>query len=282
MAASPAGLDIGDRAEVAFPGVSATFFSSWRIRWFWRWQAWRLRKVCGHETSHGVVLYDSVHALDQLGYFDEFCELHLQLMRESGALGADGPAGFSQRLRRELHGDCVMALLGAPDGRPAGYAWARSGSLSQALQHYQQVRALSHLSGDDWAVFERRARAGSARVLAIYGIGLSPRYRKGFAPLKQLLKPLFELGLRQGGACAIWWAPRASALHALSLGLGARTLLETPRVVGLMLPDIRPLARVFSALPASAIAALIARVAPPRPLLRPRAAPRQGSRQAAA
>jgi hypothetical protein len=286
MAASPVGLTDGSAS--AIPGGSPKYLSSWRIRWFWRWQAWRLRKARSHEASHGVALYDSVHALDQLGYIDDFCELHLQLMRESPLLGPDTPAAFSRRLARELHGNCAMALLGAPDGSPVGYAWARCGLLSEAMQHYQQVQALSHLRSDDWADFERSAgsRTGNAGVLAVNGIGLAPRYRKGFAPLKLLLKPLIELGLQHGATRAVWWAPRGSALHAMSLGFGAEALLETPRVVGLMLADTRPLARIFAALPASAIAELLARVAPPRPPVRSpprlRAVPRHGSGEAAA
>jgi hypothetical protein len=286
MAASP--VIFTERPAPVIPGASAKYLPGWRIRWFWRWQAWRLRKARSHEASHGVALYDSVHALDQLGYIDDFCELHAQLTRESPLLGADSPAAFSRRLARELHGNCAMALLGAPDGSPVGYAWARSSFLSEAMQHYQQVQSLSHLRSDDWADFERAAgkRMGNAAVLAINGIGLAPRYRKGFAPLKLLLKPLLELGLQHNATRAIWWAPRGSALHAMSLGFGAETLLQTPRVVGLLMTDTRPLARVFAALPASGIAELLARVAPPRPPARSpprlRAVPRHGSDEAAA
>lgn len=244
---------------------------TWRIRCFWRWQAWRLRKAHNHEGGHGVALYDSVHALDQLGYADDFCLLHRQLLRESLLLGLDAPVAFSRRLARELHGHCVMALLGGPDGSPVGYAWARCGSLAEALQHYQQVQALGHLRSDDWIEFERRAAAltGDRVVLAINGIGLASRYRKGFAPLKQLLRPLLELAARNGATRAVWWAPRGSALHAMSLGFGARTMLETSRIVGFVLADTRPLTRVFAALPASSIADLLGRVAPARPPMRP-------------
>lgn len=240
---------------------------SWRIRCFWRWQAWRLRKAHSHEASHGVTLYDSVHAFQQLGYADEFCLLHRQLLRESLLLGPDTPAAFSRRLARELRGHCVMALLGAPDGSPAGYAWARCGSLADALRHYQRVQALGHLHSDDWTAFERRAAAltGDAAVLAINGIGLNSHYRKGFAPLKQLLRPVLELAAHHGATHAVWWAPRSSALHAMSLGFGARTVLETSRIVGFVLADTRPLTRVFAALPASGIADLLGRVAPARP-----------------
>jgi hypothetical protein len=285
MAGNPVGPT--GAASSAVP-VHGKHLPAWRIGWFWRWQAWRLRKAHSHEASHGVALYDSVHALDRLGYAEDFCRLHQQLARESPLLGLDAPVAFSRRLARELHGACAMALLGAPDGSPVGYAWARCATLAEALHHYQQVQSLSHVRSDDWIEFERRAGAlaGGANVLALNGLGLSPRYRKGFAPLKQLLKPLLELGLQHGATRAIWWAPNRSALHALSLGFGAQCLMETPRVVGLMLADTRPLARIFAALPASGIADLLARVAPPRPAVaarpRLRAVPKRGSGDEAA
>lgn len=265
MAAHPVSPS-GAVPTVAFDGAP-TRASAWRIRWFWRWQAWRLRKARSHEASHGVALYDSAHALDQFAYVDDFCLLHRQLLRESLLPGLDTPVAFSRRLARELHGHCVMAVLGAPDGSPVGYAWARCGSLADALQHYQQVQALGHLRSDDWIEFERRAAAlaGDAVVLAINGIGLASPYRKGFAPLKQLLKPLLELAACNGATCAVWWAPRGSALHAMSLGFGAHTMLETSRIVGFVLADTRPLTRVFAALPASGIADLLGRIAPARP-----------------
>ncbi|WP_257389605.1 hypothetical protein, partial [Tahibacter caeni] len=265
MAASPVDLTRVEAPAVA--GGTAKPFPAWRVRWFWRWQAWRLRKVRSHESSHGVALYDSFHALDQLGYTEDFCALHQQLLRESVLPGADSPAAFARRLARELHGHCVMALLGGPDGSPAGYAWARSTLLGEALQLYQQVPPLGHLTSDDWLELERRAAivVGNAPLLAINGIGLAPRYRRGFAPLKQLLKPLLDLARESGANSALWWAPRGGALQALSRGFGAEVLLESPRVVFLLLRDLRPLARVFAALPACGIADLLARIAPAPP-----------------
>ena len=92
MAASPVGLSVASASPApASPGKA---LPGWRIRWFWRWQAWRLRKAHSHEASHGVALYDSVHALDHLGYVDDFCELHAQLMRESPLLGCDAPVNI--------------------------------------------------------------------------------------------------------------------------------------------------------------------------------------------
>lgn len=243
---------------------------AWRVRWFWRWQAWRLRHARIQESGSGVALYDSLRALDQRGHVEDFCNLHRQLIREAPLAGLDSPIGFSRRLARELQGACTMAVLAAPDGRPGGYAWGRSGTLDDALGHYQQVLALNHLRSDEWKELQRRAAAavGGAPLLAINGIGLAPPYRKGFAPLKLLLKPLLDRSLQHGVWRAIWWVPRASALHAMSLGFGADVVLQTPRIVCFLLADTRPLARVFAALPASGIADLLARVAPARPPLR--------------
>lgn len=260
----------GGPAATALPGAIHAR-AGWRIRWYWRWQAWRLRHAHTPESSHGVACYDSLHALDQLGYLDDFCGLHQQLMRQAQLPGLDPPAAFSRRLARELSGHCVAALLGTPEGHVAGYAWGRVGSLVEAIQHYQQVQGLGHLRSDDWLALEQRARAltGDAPVLALNGIGLAPRYRHGFAPLKHLLKPLMDLAVHNGANRAIWWVPRNGTLPTLALGLGAEVVLETASIVGFVLADLRPLARIFAALPASGIAALLARVAPPRPPPRP-------------
>lgn len=270
MAATPANVG-GDPAATP---TTTYAIASWRIRWYWRWQAWRLRQVRAQESSHGVACYDSLHALDQLGYVEAFCALHQELMRQALLPGLDAPAAFSRRLARELSGDCLAALLGTPDGNVAGYAWGRVGGLVEALQHYQQVQTLGHLRSDDWLTLEQRAAAlvGEAPLLALNGIGLAPRYRRGFAPLKHLLKPLLDLGLQHGASRAIFWVPRSGSLPSLALGLGAERVLETPRIACFVLADLRPLARIFAALPASGIAELLARVAPPRPP--PRAAPR--------
>lgn len=271
-----AAISANSGGDTAVPALSGALQAraGWRVRWYWRWQAWRLRHARTQESSHGVACYDSVHALDQLGYIEDFCELHQQLMRQALLPGLDPPAAFSRRLARELHGHCVAALLGTPEGHVAGYAWGRVGSLVEALQHYQQVQTLGHLRSDDWLTLEQRARAliGDAPVLALNGIGLAPRYRRGFAPLKHLLKPLLDLAAQHGVNRVIWWVPRNGTLPSLALGLGAEIVLETPSIVGFVLADLRPLARIFAALPASGIADLLARVAPARPP--PRAAPR--------
>ncbi|MCQ4166963.1 hypothetical protein [Tahibacter harae] len=264
MAAHP--VDLAGAVPSAAAHAALTF-PGWRVRGFWRWQAWRLRKARAQEPSHGVALYDSVHTLDRLGYVDEFCRLHHDLMRPVQLPDPDTPAAFARRLARELCGHCTAALLATPEGGVGGYAWGRLGALDETLQHFRQVPALAHLGSEDWRVLERRANAhvGDAAVLAVGGIGLASRYRRGFTPLKQLLKPLLDLAQGQGVSRALWWVPRGSALESLSLGFGARRLLQTPYISVFLLADLRPLARVFSALPACGIADLLARVAPARP-----------------
>jgi len=264
MAASP--VDLAGAVPSASP-QGAHFLNGWRVRWFWRWQAWRLRKARAQEPSHGVAVYDSVHTLDRLGYVDDFCRLHRELMRQALLPDPDTPAAFSRRLARELCGHCTAALLATPEGGIGGYSWGRIGALDEALQHFRQVPALDHLHSADWVELERRAgrHVRDEAVLAISGIGLASRYRRGFTPLKQLLKPLLDLAKGQGVTRAVWWVPRGSPLESLSLGFGARRLLQTPRVSCFLLADLRPLNRLFSALPACGIAELLARIAPARP-----------------
>lgn len=264
MAAHP--VDLAGAVPSAVPRAALSF-PGWRVRWFWRWQAWRLRKARAQEPSHGVAQYDSVHTLDRLGYVEDVYQLHHDLMRQALLPDPDTPAAFARRLGRELCGHCTAALLATPEGGIGGYAWGRLGALDETLQHFRQVPVLAHLSSEDWSELERRANAyiGDAAVLALSGIGLASRYRRGFTPLKQLLKPLLDLAKGQGVSQALWWVPRGSPLEGLSLGFGARRLLQTPRVSLFLLADLRPLARVFTALPACGIAELLARVAPARP-----------------
>jgi hypothetical protein len=264
MAASPVNL------AGAVPSATARDVrvpAGWRIRWFWRWQAWRLRKARAQEPSHGIVLYDSVQALDRLGYVDDFCRLHHELMRQALLPDPGAPAAFSRRLGRELCGYCSVALLAAPQGGIGGYAWGRLSGLDEALQHFRQVPALASLNSDDWSDVQRRARryVRDEAVLAISGIGLASRYRRGFTPLKQLLKPLLDLAHGQCVTRAIWWVPRGSGLESLALGFGARRVLQSGRICVYVLADLRPLVRVFSALPACGIVDLLTRIAPSRP-----------------
>lgn len=262
MATTHARLDGGARpARGEIPAY-------WRTHWFWRWHAWRLRKHRAHESGCGVVVFDGFFSLEQHGYTDVLFDLHLALSRQTPGVLAEGAAAFRQRLMRELTGNTGITLLTASDGTIGGYAWARVGRLADALAHYRQIPTLSCLTSDDWREIERRAGAGlrDAPLLALNGLGLGNPYRHGFAPLKQLVRPLLELGIGGGAIRAVWWAPRASPVYALSLAFGAARVRETPTSTFFMLPDIRPLARVFAALPASGIADLLARVAPLRPL----------------
>ena len=245
----------------------AIYPSSWRTQWFWRWHAWRLRKHRAQENGCGVVVFDGFFTLEHQGYTDALFDLHLQLSRQTPGMLPENAAGFRQRLMRELTGNADVTLFTATDGSIGGYAWARVGRLADALAHFQMVPTLSCLTSEDWREVERRASNGlrEAPVLALNGIGLGNPYRHGFAPLKQLLRPLLELGISSGATRALWWAPRSSPVYALSLSFGAIRVRETPTCAFFLLPDVRPLARILAALPASGIADLLARIAPPRP-----------------
>ena len=107
-------------------------------------------------------------------------------------------------------------------------------------------------------------------LLVCHDLGLDVRYRRGFAPLKQLLRPLLELAQRHGARRALWWAPRGGALHQLSIGFGARPLHEAEHVTFFLLDDIRPLAHLFAVLPAGGISDLLTRRSPKRPPAPPR------------
>lgn len=253
-----------------------------RIRWFWRWQAWRLRKHRAHETAVGVAVVDDFASLESHGYTDALFDLHHALAHHAPGLLPESAIYFRERLIRELHGTACATLFAAPAGTIGGYCWARVGSPAQAFEHYRRIPTLAGLGHDQWRYLELRAAAGlrEAPVLALNGIGLDPAYRHGFAPLKKLLKPLIEMGLKHGATRAIWWAPRTSPLYALSLAFGADRALETPTAAFFTLADVRPLAQIFAALPASGIADLLCRVAPPRPPRPPRvvAEPSTGTR----
>jgi hypothetical protein len=248
-------------------GAGGTVRAQWRTRWFWRWQAWRLRKHRAHETACGVAIIDNFPALEQHGYTDALFDLHGALVRQAPGMLPENAVRFRERLMRELGGTACATLFAAPDGSIGGYCWARVSSPADALAHYRQIPTLDGLLRDEWLQLEARIAAGScdAPLLALNGLGLGSAYRHGFAPLKKLLKPLIEMGVRHGATRALWWAPHSSPLFHLSLAFGADRVLETPGCAFFMLADVRPLALIFAALPASGIAELLGRVAPPRP-----------------
>lgn len=247
-----------------------THGATWRKRWFWAWQAWRLRKLDAHEGTGGVAAFANFAALNHRGYADPLFELHRALAERTPGLMPEDQLRFRERLARELGSRACAALLANGDGSIGGYAWARVATCGEALDLYQRTAALAHLRGEDWQRLTHARRDDESPLLVLNDIGLDTRYRRGFAPLKQLLKPLIDLGLRHGVRRALWWAPTTSPLAALSAAFGARCIYDSETTRFFLLDDIRPLARVFAALPAGGISDLIARVAPKRPPPPPR------------
>ncbi|MEO8671851.1 MAG: hypothetical protein ABI411_11090 [Tahibacter sp.] len=243
-----------------------TAFGAWRLGWFWRWQAWRLRNLHVTDSANAVSHFDGFAGLDRMGYADPFLNLQQSLAMSTPGMFADGTQASRRRLVRELTKPAVAVTIEAPDGSLGGHAWARVGTLTEAMSNYQQVQSLGHLRAEDWQAVELRAAriCGSLPLLTLHGIGLAPRWRRGFRPLKLLLKPMLDLGLANGAQFALWWTPRGSSLHAVSLGFGARLLHKSSACCLFLLADIRPLAQVFAALPPSAIADLLAQVTPAR------------------
>lgn len=246
-----------------------THGANWRTRLFWAWQAWRLRKLDAHEGAGGVNVFNNLAALNHRGYADPLFALHHALAERTPGLVSEAQPQFRERLARELGNRACATLFANGDGSIGGYAWARVATYREALDLYQRTAGLAHLRGDDWQRL-LRTRSDEAPLLVLNDIGLDTRYRRGFAPLKQLLKPLIDLGLRHGARRALWWAPGTSALAGLSAAFGARCIYENETTCFFLLDDIRPLARLFAALPAGGISDLIARVAPKRPPPPPR------------
>jgi hypothetical protein len=251
----------------------------WRNRLFWAWQAWRLRKLETADSGGGVNVFNNFAALRHRGYIDALFDLHNAMSAATPGLSPAQPEEFQRRLIRELNNPACMALFTQPDGRVGGYAWGRIAKRSEALDLLQQTPSLAHLGSDDWLQLASRLRT-DVPLLLCKELGLDVRYRRGFAPLKHLLKPLLDLALRHGARRALWWVPRNSPLRSLSAGFGARPVFETETVSFFLLGDIRPLARIFATLPAGDISARLARLvprapAPPRPaaLQRPVAVP---------
>lgn len=249
--------------------TSAATTAVWRIRLFWAWHAWRLRHVDAQDAAGAVSVFNNFPALNHCGCAEPLFELHEALTASTSGLVPESESQFRQRLVRELGSPARAALLARRDGSVGGYAWARVAAFGDALDLYQRVASLAHLRGDDWQRIARLC-AEDASLLVLGDVGLDTRYRRGFTPLKQLLKPLLEFGLQQNVRRALWWLPGGSPLNGLSAGFGARCVYRGDTTNFYLLDDIRPLARVFGALPAGGISDLLARVAPPRPPAPPR------------
>lgn len=238
--------------------------SSYRTRLFWKWQAWRLRKAVPQESSRSVSLFSNFAALDHRGHADALCTLLETLHARSGGRVATTAADARLRLKREIGLQSCVAMLVTGAGAVGGYAWARVMAGSDAVAQFRQAPGLSALQESDWNAVS--ALVKDKPTLAFYDIGLDTHYRRGFSPLKLLLRPLFELGMTYRAQRALWWAQRGSALHAISLAFGASTVAEREDCVFLQHGDIASIARVLAVLPASEISDLLARVAPGRPV----------------
>jgi hypothetical protein len=241
-----------------------TAATTWRARLYWAWHAWRLRHAQGQEGSGAVSVFNNFSALSHRGYADALFDLHAALAVVTPGLQPDDSHAFRRRLMRELSTRSCMTLFANGDGSVGGYAWGRVATYDEALDHFQRLPSLAHLSGDDWMRL-LACVPDAAPLLIINDIGLDIRYRRGFAPLKQLLKPLIDLAERHGAKRALWWVPRGSAMHAMSLSFGARPVYENATTVFVVLNDLRAIARIFSALAAGEISDLLSRIAPARP-----------------
>jgi len=239
--------------------------SHYRTRLFWRWQAWRLRKGVPQEGSRSVNLFSNFIALDHRGYADTLCTLLETLCARSGGRVVTTAAQARQRLKREIGPQSCVAVLATGNGAVGGYAWARVTAGSDAIARFRQAPGLSALDVSDWNAVS--ALVKDTPTLALYDIGLDTHYRRGFSPLKLLLRPLFELGVTCRAQSALWWAQRDSALHSISLAFGARVVVGREDCVFLQHCDIASIARVLAVLSAGEISDLLARVAPGRPVL---------------
>ena len=261
-----------------------------------QFEAWQRRRYWAHvalnahhgEGSNGTAVCDGLEALELLGYSEHLFDLCQQLDGLPGITPAEHARHMRLRLVRELYAPAAASLLGTPEGRLGGYAWARAAALAPTLRNLRLRAGLSQVEPTLWSRLEERLAGivGSGSVLGIYAIGLAAPWRRGFAPLKQLLRPLLDLGVRNDAAHALWWIPAASSLHAVSLGFGANVVAEAGAGSVFHHPDVPTLARVFAGVPASTIADGLARQAPARPaatpalrmvspLPKPQAVPRQ-------
>lgn len=242
---------------------------TWRNRLFWAWQAWRLRKAEPQPANSGVSVFSNFAALKHKGFADPLYDLHRMLALATPGLAAADAEDFQRRLACELAKHGCLALFARGDGSVGGYVWGRVARYDEALEAFRQTQGLAHLRSSDWLRL-LTCVPDNTPLLVCHDLGLDVRYRRGFAPLKQLLRPLLELAQRHGARRALWWAPRGGALHELSVWFGARPLHEGEHVTFFLLDDLRPLARLFTVLPAGGISDLLARLAPKRPPPPPR------------
>lgn len=241
---------------------AAATASNLRIRLFWRWQAWRLRRMAVQESPRSAGVFVNFAALEHRGHADAIGDLAAAMTPIVASAPTLAAAEVRQRLAREMRTRACAVVLTAGKSAVGGYAWAAVQTPADALDTVRVNLSLAGVSGETWTVLSRRL--GDRPLLVLHELGLDVRYRRGFAPLKQLLKPLCEFGLQQQARTAFWCAPRDSTLQAISIAFGARVLHESDEFVFFLLDDLASIAHVLSTLPAGDISDRLARVGPPR------------------
>lgn len=236
--------------------------SNLRIRLFWRWQAWRLRRMAVQDSPRSAGVFVNFAALDHRGHADAIGELAAAMTPIVASAPALAAAEVRQRLAREMRARACAVVLTAGKSAVGGYAWAAVLPPADALDTVRANLSLAGVSAETWIALSRRL--ADRPLLVLHELGLDVRYRRGFAPLKQLLKPLCEFGLQQQARTAFWYAPRGSTLQAISIAFGARVLHESDDFVFFLLDDLASVAHVLSTLPAGDISDRLARVGPPR------------------
>lgn len=241
--------------------------SNLRTRLYWFWQAWRLRNATMVESAGAASVFTSFAAIERRGLADALGELIAALSGSTPGLVAVTADEARRRLEAALGSGACAVVLGGDGQAAGGYAWARVDDGEAALAALRRLPALAAVAERDWAA--AAAAVGTQRTLVLHDIGLDARYRYGFSPLKQLLKPLFEYGDTHAVRRALWWAPRSSPLFGLSLAFGARAVGGDDGIAFFVHRDPAAVARILGVLSAGEISSRLARIGPPRSI-RPR------------
>ncbi|MBL8300616.1 MAG: hypothetical protein JNN30_19935 [Rhodanobacteraceae bacterium] len=245
----------------ALPALTSTG-SNFRARLYWVWQAWRLRNAAAIDMAGSVEVLNGFAAVERRYGADLLCKLMQAVSHGTPGLVAESAAQVRVRLLRELSPQTSMVVLNAGQQVIGGYAWGRVDHGAQSLVSLRRLPSLAALDERCWGALA--AAIGDRRTLVLHEIGLDSRCRYGFSPLKQLLKPLFDLGAAQAARRALWWVPRTSPLFGLSRAFGARQVGTDDSIAFFVHHNVATIARILNALPASEISTLLARIAPPR------------------
>lgn len=236
--------------------------SNLRARLYWWWHAWRLRNATMVESAGAASVFTSFAAIEGRGLADVLCELMAALSGSAPGLVAVSADDARRRLQSELGTGACAVVLGGDGQAAGGYAWARVDSGPAALASLRHLPALAAVAERDWGA--AAVAVGTQPTLVLHDIGLDARYRYGFSPLKQLLKPLFEYGDTRAARRALWWAPRSSPLFGLSLACGARAIGGDDGIAFFVHRDPAAVARILGVLSAGEISSRLARIGPPR------------------